>query len=309
MKYLSLAKGLEGVSQLALGCMRMKNRSAQEVASILESAQEIGINFFDHADVYGSGDSESCFAKGLRHAGISRSQVFLQSKCGLRGVHKDYYFDFSKEHILASVEGSLKRLETDYLDLLLLHRPDALMEPEEVAEAFHHLYQSGKVRHFGVSNHTPYQIELLQAVCEKPLIVNQLEFGPAHTPMIDAGLNANTHNPRGVDRDGGVLDYCRLKNITIQPWSPFQVDLVQGLFQGHPDYQQLTQKIEELAAAYQVPFEAMVMAWILRHPAKMQPIIGSMNPERIHAMGKAFQVDLTRQEWYQIYKSAGNLLP
>ena len=200
-------------------------------------------------------------------------------------------------------------MQTDYLDVLLLHRPDALAEPEEVAEAFSQLHQAGKVRYFGVSNQNPYQIELLQKSVEQPLIANQLQFGPAHTPMLDAGLNANMLNPLAIVRDGSVLDYCRLHHITIQPWSPFQVDLNQGLFMEHPKYAQLTETLHAFASDYQVSFEALVLAWILRHPAQMQPIVGSMNPQRIRSMVAAFDIELSRADWYKIYKSAGNPLP
>ncbi|AOS72143.1 aldo/keto reductase [Streptococcus gordonii] len=309
MKYIKLGNELEQASQLVLGCMRMAQKTSEEIVDILSTAQEVGINFFDHSDVYGGGESETKFAIGLKDAGISRDQVLIQSKCGLRDVHTNYHFDFSKEYIIDSVEASLKRLQTDYMDVLLLHRPDALVEPEEVAEAFDSLYQAGKVRHFGVSNQNPYQIELLQKSVKQPLIINQLQFGPAHTVMIDQGLNANMHNHFAVNRDGGVLDYCRLHNITIQPWSPFQVDLAQGLFMENPKYAQLTTTLKRFAAHYQVSFEAMVLAWILRHPANMQPIIGTMNPERIRSSVAAFDVDLPRSEWYEIYKSAGNILP
>ncbi|KXT83383.1 Oxidoreductase, aldo/keto reductase family [Streptococcus sp. DD11] len=309
MNYLTVGNELEGASQLVLGCMRLAEHSPEEIISVLETAGEVGINFFDHSDVYAGGQSEAKFAQALQLAKIPRDRFLIQSKCGLRDVHSNYHFDFSKDYIISSVEASLKRLQTDYLDVLLLHRPDALVEPEEVAEAFSRLHQAGKVRYFGVSNQNPYQIELLQKSLEQPLIINQLQFGPAHTPMIDAGLNSNMLNQLAVNRDGGVLDYCRLQGITIQPWSPFQVDLQQGLFMKHPKYAQLTAVLEKFAAAYQLSFEAMVLAWILRHPAHMQPIVGSMNPDRLRSMAAAFDAELSRADWYEIYKSAGNPLP
>ena len=305
MEYMTIGKQLAGASRLALGCMRMASLSVEQAAQVLQTTAEVGINFYDHADIYGAGESESRFAQALKQVGIARDQVLLQSKCGIRKG----FFDFSKEHIIDSVEKSLSRLETDYLDVLLLHRPDTLMEPEEVAAAFNHLHQAGKVRYFGVSNHHPLQVELLKQAVQQPLIINQLEFGPAHTPMIDAGLNVNMRNDAGIVRDSNVLEYSRLQQMTIQPWSPFQVDLTQGLFMNHPDYQALTQCIQQLADQYEVSFEAMVMVWILRHPAQMQPIVGSMNSERIQAMAQATAVQLTRQEWYAIYLSAGNQLP
>ena len=308
MNYLTIGKQIERASQLALGCMRMADCSLKEAVAVLDKAQEIGINFFDHADVYGMGEAEKQFSKALVETGLKREEIIIQSKCGLI-VGENYYFDFSKKHIIASVEASLTRLNTDYLDVLLLHRPDALMEPEEVASAFEHLYQSGKVRNFGVSNQNPYQIELLQSAVSQPLIINQMQYGPTHTPMIDAGLNVNVHKDAAIIKDGGVLDYCRLKNIKIQPWSPFQVDLKQGLFMKHSAYQKLTEVLNRYAIEYSVSFEAMVMAWIMRHPADMQPIIGSMNSDRIQSMSEVFGIQLSRQVWYDIYKSAGNALP
>ena len=213
MKYMTVGNELKEASQLILGCMRLAEHDPKEVVSVLEAALEVGINFFDHSDVYAGGQSEAKFAQALRSAKIPRDRVLIQSKCGLRDVHTNYHFDFSKDYIISSVEGSLERLQTDYLDVLLLHRPDALVEPEEVAEAFSQLHQAGKVRYFGVSNQNPYQIELLQKSVEQPLIANQLQFGPAHTPMLDAGLNANMLNPLAIVRDGSVLDYCRLHHI------------------------------------------------------------------------------------------------
>lgn len=293
------------VSRLALGCMRMAAITREEAAKVLDASLQAGITFFDHADIYGGGESELRFAQAMADAGIKREELVLQSKCGIRKG----YFDFSKEHILESVYGILSRLGTDYLDVLALHRPDALMEAEEVAEAFCLLKAAGKVRHFGVSNQNPYQMELLQSYLEEPLVVNQLQLSPAHTPMIDAGLHVNMHESGAVVRDGGVLDYCQLKKITVQAWSPFQVDLGQGLLMHHPDYVELTKTLQGYADQYGVTLEAIVVAWILRHPAKIQTIIGSMNPDRIAAMAVAEQVQLSRPEWYDIYRSAGNTLP
>lgn len=293
------------VSRLALGCMRMAAITREEAAKVLDASLQAGITFFDHADIYGGGESELRFAQAMADAGIKREELVLQSKCGIRKG----YFDFSKEHILESVDGILSRLGTDYLDVLALHRPDALMEAEEVAEAFRLLKAAGKVRHFGVSNQNPYQMELLQSYLEEPLVVNQLQLSPAHTPMIDAGLHVNMHESGAVVRDGGVLDYCQLKKITVQAWSPFQVDLGQGLLMHHPDYVELTKTLQGYADQYGVTLEAIVVAWILRHPAKIQTIIGSMNPDRIAAMAVAEQVQLSRPEWYDIYRSAGNTLP
>lgn len=305
MKYMNVGAAPVHASQLALGCMRMGKLSVEESRQVIEAAIANGINFFDHADIYGKGQSEVNFAQALKATNIQREDIYLQSKCGIRPG----WFDFSKDHILNSVDGILERLQTDYLDFLLLHRPDTLVEPEEVAEAFSQLQASGKVRYFGVSNQNPLQIQLLQKSLDMPLVANQLQFGPAHTPMVDAGLNVNMLNNASIVRDGSVLDFCRLENITIQPWSPFQVDLSQGLFMEHPAYQNLTTTLQRYAQDKQVSFEGMVMAWILRHPAKMQPIVGSMNPQRIAQICEGVSVELTREEWYDIYRSAGNILP
>ncbi|CYV56895.1 TPA: aldo/keto reductase family oxidoreductase [Streptococcus suis] len=296
--------GLE-VSRIALGCMRMASLSEKETAKVLETVVEQRINFFDHADIYGGGESEIRFAQGAKSAGLKREDLLLQSKCGIRKG----YFDFSKEYILESVDGILKRLDTEYLDVLALHRPDALMEAEEVAEAFYLLKKAGKVHHFGVSNQNIYQMELLQSYLDQPLAVNQLQLSPAHTPLIDTGLHVNMKDDSATMRDGGLIDYCQLKKITIQAWSPFLIDLQRGIFANHPDYTLLNQTIEEIAERYNVSHETIVVAWILRHPAKIQTIVGSMNPERLTKIAQASQITLTRPEWYEIYRSAGNILP
>lgn len=293
------------VSRIALGCMRMAALSEQEASRVLETSLEEGINFFDHADIYGGGQSEIRFASAMKELGVKREDIILQSKCGIRKG----YFDFSKDYILQSVDGILERLNTDYLDVLALHRPDALMEAEEVAEAFYLLEKAGKVRHFGVSNQNIYQMELLQSYLDKPLAVNQLQLSPAHTPLIDAGLHVNMKDDVATMRDGGLIDYCQLKKVTIQAWSPFLIDLQKGIFANHPDYAELNRTLEEIAERYQVSAEAVVVAWIMRHPAKIQTIVGSMNVDRLKRIAQANKFELTRPEWYDIYKSAGNFLP
>ena len=292
-------------SEISLGCMRIANMEASAVDALVKTAVDVGINFFDHADIYGDGKSEEVFAHSVQRLGLERSQLILQSKCGIRKG----FWDFSKAHILDSVEGILKRLKTDYLDVLLLHRPDALVEPEEVAQAFEQLHQRGLVRHFGVSNHNPSQIELLQASVPMKLQVNQLQFSITNTGMIDHGLNVNMEIDRSVDRDGGVLDYCRLKKITIQPWSPFQFGFFEGAFLDNPKFPKLNQVIDALAESYGVSNTTIAITWILRHPARMQPIVGTTNPERVKQVALASGVSLTRQEWYEIYQAAGNTLP
>lgn len=292
-------------TRIALGCMRMSDLEGKQAEEVVGTALDLGINFFDHADIYGGGLSELRFRDAIKHLNVNRDKMIIQSKCGIR----EGYFDFSKEYILSSVDGILERLGTEYLDFLILHRPDVLVEPEEVAEAFTKLRAEGKVKHFGVSNQNRFQMELLQSYLDEPLAVNQLQLSPAHTPMFDAGLNANMLNKASIEHDDGIVDYCRLKRVTIQAWSPFQIDLSRGLFVNHPDYKELNETIAKLAKNYNVSSEAIVIAWILRHPAQIQAIVGSMNPSRLKAIDKANDIALTREEWYDIYRSAGNILP
>lgn len=283
-------------TRIALGCMRMSDLKGKQAEEVVGTALDLGINFFDHADIYGGGLSELRFRDAIKHLNVNRDKMIIQSKCGIR----EGYFDFSKEYILSSVDGILERLGTEYLDFLIIHRPDVLVEPEEVAEAFTKLRAEGKVKHFGVSNQNRFQMELLQSYLDEPLAVNQLQLSPAHTPMFDAGLNVNMLNKASIEHDDGIVDYCRLKRVTIQAWSPFQIDLSRGLFVNHPDYKELNETIAKLAKNYNVSSEAIVIAWILRHPAKMQAIVGSMNPSRLKAIDKANDIALTRKEWYDI---------
>ncbi|MFD2630190.1 aldo/keto reductase [Oceanobacillus kapialis] len=305
MKKLTLGTSELEASNISLGCMRLAGHTEEKAAEILHHALDLGINFFDHADIYGGGASEEIFAKALNMNPAIREKMILQSKCGIRKG----FFDFSTSHILSSVDGILQRLQTDYLDVLLLHRPDALVEPEEVAESFSTLEKSGKVRHFGVSNHTPMQIELLKKYVDQDLIVNQLQFGVMHTGMIDAGLQANTKHPNGVDRDGAVLDYSRLNNVTIQAWSPFQYGFFKGVFIDNEKFPELNHVLQTIADEYNVTKTTIAIAWILRHPAKIQTIVGTMNTERMSTIADASDLVLDREEWYEIYRAAGNELP
>ncbi|WP_058306495.1 aldo/keto reductase [Gracilibacillus massiliensis] len=305
MNKLELGKSGLQVSEISLGCMRMDQLSKQDANRVIENSLELGIDMFDHADIYGGGKSEEIFADAIEMNSSIREKMVIQTKCGIR----DGFFDFSKEHILSSVEGSLKRLKTDYIDILLLHRPDTLVEPEEVAEAFDELKRSGKVRHFGVSNHNPTQIELLKKNVEQELVANQLQLSMMFTPMIDAGLNVNMEHDPAIVRDGGILDYSRLHDMTIQPWSPFQHGFFEGVFVDNEKFPILNEKLQEYADAKGVTKTTIAIAWILRHPARMQPIVGTMNPERLQEIAKASDVKLTREEWYDLYRVAGNKLP
>lgn len=295
------------VPVVAVGCMRINSLDQAQAERFVQTCLDHGANFFDHADIYGGGKCEEIFADAVHMSSSVREKLILQSKCGIR--HNIGTFDFSKEHILASVDGILKRLRTDYLDVLLLHRPDTLVEPEEVAAAFDELESAGKVRHFGVSNQHPRQIELLKKAVRQPLIANQLQLSITNATMITSGLNVNMLNDEAVDRDGGILDYCRLHDITIQPWSPFQYGFFEGVFIDSPKYPELNAKMDEIAAKYSVSKTTIAIAWLLRHPAKMQPVTGTMNLERIQDCIKAADVTLTREEWYGLLMAAGNKLP
>ena len=287
----------------AVGCMRISNMNEKEVSAFIDTALEHGGNFFDHADIYGGGKSEEVFGKAVSPA--LREKLIVQTKCGIRPGQ----FDFSYEHIVGSVDRSLKRLGMEYIDVLLLHRPDALMEPEEVAEAFDTLEAAGKVRHFGVSNHNPSQIRLLKKCVKQPIEANQLQFGLGHSSMIRSGMECNVLSDGAVDRDGGVLNYCRLNDITIQTWSPFLYGMFEGVFLGSEKFPELNKKLAELGAEYGVSPTVMATAWILRHPAKMQMIAGTMNPEHLKEICSATDVNLERKHWYELYLSAGNLMP
>lgn len=291
---------------IAVGCMRINKLEPAEAERFVHAALDQGAYFFDHADIYGDGDCESVFAKAIHMNSTVREKVLLQSKCGIR---RGVAFDFSKDHILKSVDGSLKRLNTEYLDVLLLHRPDALVEPEEVAEAFDILNSNGKVRHFGVSNQNPMQIKLLKRYVRQPIVANQLQLSITNATMISQGQHVNMQDDFAVNRDGSVLDYCRLHDITIQPWSPFQYGMFEGVFLGNEKFPVLNRKIDEIAAKYSVSNTTITLAWLLRHPAGMQPVTGTMNIQRLKDCVKAAGIRLTREEWYEIYLAAGNTLP
>ncbi|MBP5180542.1 MAG: aldo/keto reductase [Clostridiales bacterium] len=308
MKKLDIVNGPADVSRIILGCMRMPSLSVEDAANMIRVAQENGINFYDHATCYGDGEAETRFGDAFPTTGIKREDVIIQSKCGLHFDRKE--FDWSRDDILQSADESLSRLKMDYLDVLLLHRPDLLFDPEEVAEAFDKLYTSGKVKYFGVSNVTPGELELLKKYVKQPLIFNQLQFSLDQTQIIDAALYLNNKTTdRSIDRDNGILDYCRLNDITVQAWSPLQVGMFQGSFIDNPDFPELNDCLKTLGEKYNVSKSAIAIAWILRHPAKMQVIAGTMNPEHLKDLCAASNVDLTHNEWYQLYLASGKFLP
>ena len=307
MKRMKLGNTPLEVSWIALGCMRLSDNRNQAVATI-RAALDQDINFFDHADIYGRGKREQVFSEIWERVPGLRDKVILQSKCGIRfagdpDARAPKRYDFSYEHVIHSVEGSLRRLKTDYLDVLLLHRPDALVEPEEVARAFDHLHQAGKVRFFGVSNHTAAQIQLLQTCVEQPLVANQLELNVIHTQLINDGIIFNRDDRSMASRSEGTLQFCRMHNITVQAWSPLARGAVSGKPVVNPDarIECTAALVAQLAEEKGVSKEAIVIAWLLRHPARIQPIIGTTNPARIAAACQADDVELTHEEWYSLF--------
>lgn len=306
MKKITLGPSSIRVPAIAVGCMRICAMPEDALDRHLLYCMEQGLNFFDHADIYGGGKCEEVFAASVKRTGLRREDMFLQSKCGIRpGM-----YDFSREYILRAVDGILKRLQTEYLDMLILHRPDALMEPEEVAGAFDALEASGKVRRFGVSNHRPSQIDLLKKCVRQPICVDQLQFSLPASSMIASGLEVNMETPGAIDRDGGVLDYCRLHDVTVQAWSPFQHGFFQGPFVGNREkYPQLNRELDALSEKYGVSPTAIAAAWIFRHPANIQLVAGTTSRERMAQIIQGSEITLERGEWYSLYLAAGHTLP
>lgn len=307
MKKMHLGVSSLEVPVIAVGFWRLnRNTDLKTAEDFIRTAMEHGANFFDHADIYGGGEAEKIFSEAIGMTPALREKMFLQSKCGIVPGKR---FDFSKKHIIESVDGSLKRLKTEYLDVLLLHRPDTMMEPEEVCAAFDILKNSGKVRNFGVSNENIWQMEYLRKNLNVPLVSDQMQFSIAHCPMVQSGINVNMFNDSAVERGSGIIEYCRMNKITIQAWSPFQHGFAAGTFIDSPDYPELNAKLNEVAESHGVSKTTIVMAWILSHPAKFQPITGTLKKERMLECLKAADVTLDRDEWYGIYMSAGNILP
>ena len=308
MKTINVVNGPRNVPAIIQGCMRMPALSVTDAAKVIRNAYDLGVTFFDHATCYGNGEAEKRFGDAFRLAGLRREDVYIQSKCGLHFDRQE--FDWSRDDIIASAEESLARLGTDYLDVLLLHRPDLLYEPEQVAEAFDVLHSQGKVRYFGVSNVSPGQLELLGKYVKQPLVINQLQFSLDQAQLIDTSLYVNNlTTERSVDRDNGLIDYCRLKDITIQAWSPLQAGMFQGCFVDDPKYPALNKALGEVAEKYSVSKTAVAIAWILRHPARMQAIVGTMNPGHLKDICAGADITLTHQECYKLYLASGRKLP
>lgn len=309
MKKINIVNGPQDVSVIIQGCMRMPDLTNEQASKVIRTAYDSGINFFDHATCYGAnGAAETRFGESFPLTGIKREDIFIQSKCGLCFDRNE--FDWTKENILSSVDDSLRRLKIDYLDTLLLHRPDVLFDPEEVAEAFDILEKNGKVRFFGVSNLVPMQIELLKKYVKQPLVINQVQLSLEQSQLIDQALYMNNKTTEfSINRDGHALDYCRINDITIQAWSPLQVGMFGGTFIDNPDFPELNKTLQELADREGVSKTAVAIAWILRHPAKMQAIIGTMNPSHIEDACDASKVNLSHHDWYALYLAAGKYLP
>ena len=297
------------VSSVVLGLMRIAKMANADIRALFDAARDAGVNVIDHADIYG-GERHRCeerFAEAVTLSASEREAVLIQSKVGIRKG----YFDFSRDHILASVDGSLAALKTDYLDVLLLHRPDALVEPEEVAEAFDALAAAGKVRHFGVSNHTPGQIELLKTAVKQDLTFNQVQLSITHSNLIAQGVAANmAGSDQSISRDIGLVDYSRLKGMMLQAWSPFQKGFFDGVFIGDlENYAELNSELDRLAAKYGVTPTGIAVAWITRHPANIQVVLGTTKPARVRESAAGSDVQLTREEWYSLFRAGGHIVP
>ena len=308
MRYITFGQEKRELSEIVLGMMRISDKSVKEVEELVETALSVGINAFDLADIYGRGRCEELLGQVLNNRPDLRENMWIQSKCGIR-IEEFTYFDFSKDYILESVDGILQRLQVDYLDSLLLHRPDALMEADQVAEAFDILHKSGKVQDFGVSNQNPMMMELLKKEVKQPLMINQLQLSAAFTPGFEAGFHVNMEGDKAVVRDGSIFEYCKLNDIVIQAWSVLQFGYFKGNFVGNEQFQALNQVLNRLAQKYGVSPSAIAIAWVLRYPAKMQAVVGTTNPKHLLEASQASNLTLTRKEWYEIYLAAGNDLP
>ena len=308
MRYIKFGERQKEVSEVVLGLMRISEMTVDQVEDLIESALEVGINAFDIADCYGHGKCEQILGEVLKRRPDLREKMWIQSKCGIR-MEEFTYFDFSKEHILEAVDGILERLNVDYIDSLILHRPHALMEPAEIAEAFDLLKSQGKVIDFGVSNQNPMMMALIQKDVNQPLVANQLQLSAAFTPSFDAGFHVNMKQEAGIVRDSSIFEYCRLHDVVIQAWSVLQFDYFGGVFLGSEKYPELNHVLNRLAEKYHVSPSAVAIAWVLRYPAKMQAVIGTTKKARVAEAAKAAEIQLTRKEWYEIYLAAGNDLP
>lgn len=311
MKSITLAGTDIEAPEVVLGLMRIAEKSDDEIRELVRTARDAGIDFLDHADVYGSElhQCERRFAEAMALTPAQRDELTIQTKAGI--VRDGPYFDFSYEHLVESVEGSLRALGTDRIDVLLLHRPDALVEPEEVARAFDELHAAGKVRAFGVSNHTPRQIELLTRHVRQPIVANQVQLSITHAPLVAQGVAANMQaEDQSTARDGGgLLDFCRLHDIAVQAWSPFQAGFFDGVFLGDERYPELNAVVDRLADEHGVEPEAIATAWITRIPGRTQVVLGTTTPARVAAAAAGSDLTLSRAHWYELFRAAGYRVP
>lgn len=306
------------VSRLAYGCMKIGGgwndsplTAAQRklAAAAVDAALQAGITLFDHANIYTNTKSETVFGEMLHDRPGLRDRILIQTKCGIRFAEDPVpgypaRYDYSYGHILESVEGSLKRLQTDHVDILLLHRPDALVQPEEVARAFSELHRAGKVRHFGVSNHNGWQIDLLRKYVLQPLVANQLELNLLHFDMINEGVMVNQDGVK-YSAAAGILDYCRANEIMVQAWSPVAVgDLISPAPKAPARVRRAAKAVAKMAREKETSREAIALAWLLRHPAGIQPVVGSTKPDRIAASALADGIELSREEWYGLLEAS-----
>ena len=309
MNYIEFGKNDVMLSTVILGMMRISSLSPKEVESLIDTALDAGINAFDLADCYADGLCEKIVGKVLSNRPDLRDKMWIQSKCGIRRHNGLKYFDFSKEHITEAIDGILMRLNTDHIDSLLLHRPDTLMEPEEIDEAIGAAVKAGKVIDFGVSNMNPLMIEYLSRDVKEKIAINQIQLSAAFTPAIDAGLHVNMNTDSAIVRDGSILEYCRLNNIVIQAWSVLQYGFFEGVFIGSPKFEELNKVLNRIAEEQNVTPEAIAIAWVLRYPHPMQAVIGTTKESRIRDAAVGADIILSRREWYEIYQAAGNTLP
>lgn len=291
--------------QIALGCMRISKLTIEEVEKLISCALKNGIQLFDHADIYGNRKCEQLFGEVLERNPEFRNKMVIQSKCG---ICKGYY-DLSKEHIIKQVEESIRLLNCDYLDILLLHRPDALVDYNEVNDAFNYLFDKGLVRNFGVSNMNVMQIELYNKFLNHKIKYNQIQFSVVHSHLISEGLFVNMTELESFNRSGYLLEYSMINDITLQAWSPLMASWDDGSFIDNPKFEKLNLKLQELADKYNVSKNTIAISWILRHPSNIIPVVGTTSIDHLLEIMKYKNIELTREEWYSLYLSSGHILP
>ena len=314
-----------GRGRLIYGCMGLggpwdgTSYGAAEIdqaAAVIDAAQGIGIGLFDHADIYRNGKSEAVFGEVLARSQGLREKITLQTKCGIRLGERGLqtHYDLSREAILERVNESLKRLQTDYVDVLLLHRPDPLMDPREVADAVGQLMAEGKVRQLGVSNMSAAQIAFLQDALETPIVANQLEMSLLRSDWLEGTVLVNHPADAGYSFPHGTLEYCMSKGIELQAYG----SLAQGRYTGarsgdlSPAESATATMLEDLAGVHGTTPESVLLAWLMKHPARISPVVGTTNPARISACADAAAVagKMTRAQWYGLWTTArGSNLP